>query len=130
MNKKPALLPSIIAMKCPNCRKGKLFTRRSYFPLGKLLEMPEKCPECGQKTELQTGFYFGTGYVSYALSVAFLLIYFFIYKFTIGISIKDNSVLSYLFSGIGILMLLQPWLMRMSRVLYIYMFVKYGSHQE
>ena len=128
MDKKPSTLLSILGMKCPNCRRGNLFSQKSILPLGKLMEMPEKCPVCGQKTELQTGFYFGTGYVSYALSCLFLLIYFFVYKTALGISIKDNSILHYLFSGIGLLILLQPWMMRISRVLYLYMFVKYKSH--
>ncbi|NDC42124.1 MAG: DUF983 domain-containing protein, partial [Chitinophagia bacterium] len=67
--KKPALVPSILKMKCPNCREGNMFSTRSIFPLKRLTDMPERCPVCGQKMELQVGFYYGTGYVSYALSV-------------------------------------------------------------
>ncbi len=31
--------------------------------------MYERCPKCGQLIELETGFWFGTGYVSYALAI-------------------------------------------------------------
>lgn len=124
---KPALLPSILQMKCPNCRKGHMFTNKSILPLNHLLDMPEKCHVCGQKMELEVGFYYGTGYVSYGLSVGLFIFNFIWYWFLIGISYKDYSIFYYLITSIIIVVLLQPWLMRISRVLYLYMFVKYGK---
>jgi hypothetical protein len=38
------------------------------------MRMPENCPVCEQKFDLQTGFYFGTGYVSYGLTIFISLI--------------------------------------------------------
>jgi len=116
-------------MRCPNCHRGSLFTHASVFPLGKLLDMPERCQVCNQKFELEVGFWYGTGYVSYALSVAFIGIMATLFALTIGFSWKDNSI--YLFIGIMIaaLIVFQPWIMRYSRVLYIYVFVKYGRGQ-
>ena len=125
-SEKPALIPSILKMKCPNCRKGNMFTNPSVFPLGRLLEMPERCSVCGQKMEIEVGFYYGTGYVSYALTVGLLGMCFAAYWIFIGLSYKDNSIFYALGSSIAIALLLQPWLMRISRVLYLYMFVKYG----
>lgn len=124
---KPALLPSILKMKCPNCRKGRMFTYPSIFPLGKMLDMPERCPQCGQKMELEVGFYYGTGYVSYGLTVAIVAACFIAYWVILGLSYKDNSVFYALGASVVIALLLQPWLMRMSRVLYLYMFVKFGK---
>lgn len=126
-SEKPALLPSMLNMKCPNCRKGSMFTHKHVLPLNKLLTMPEHCPVCGQKMELEVGFWYGTGYVSYGLSVALFIFNFVWYYFLIGITYKDNSIFYYLFTSIAIVVLLQPWLMRYSRVLYLYMFVKYGK---
>lgn len=97
------------------------------FPLGKLLDMPERCPVCGQKLELEVGFYYGTGYVSYALSVALFFFNLIWYWAIFGLSYKDNSIFYYLITSVTIVVLLQPWLMRISRVLYLYMFVKYGK---
>lgn len=121
------MLPSMLKMKCPNCRKGHMFTNKSIFPLGKLLDMPERCPVCGQKMELEVGFYYGTGYVSYALSVGLFFFNLIWYWGLIGLSYKDNSIFYYLITSVTIVLLLQPWLMRISRVLYLYMFVKYGK---
>jgi len=124
---KPALLPSILRMKCPNCRKGHMFDHKSIFPLKSLLKMPQHCPVCGQKMELEIGFYYGTGYVSYGLCVAIAIAIFVAYAVLVGFSWKDNSIWWYLGITFSMLTLLQPWLMRLSRVLYLYMFVKYGS---
>ncbi len=123
----PALLPAIYKMKCPNCRKGSMYVNKGIFPLKEVLKMPEHCEVCGQKFELEVGFYYGTGFVSYALSVFLLIILFVAYWLLFGFSYKDNSVFICLASSIIILGLLQPWLMRISRVLYLYMFVKYGK---
>ncbi len=126
----PALLPSILSMRCPCCRKGRMFVQPSIFPLSGVLAMPERCEECGQKMELEVGFYYGTGYVSYALTVGLLIVYAVIFAFTKGFSYTDNSVYWFLGTGILGLALLQPWLMRISRVLYLYMFVRYGERME
>jgi uncharacterized protein (DUF983 family) len=126
-DQKPALIPSIFKMKCPNCRKGNMFIQKSIFPLGKMLQMPERCPVCGQKMELEVGFYYGTGYVSYALSVGMLGVVFVAYWLIFGLSYKDSSVFYALGTAVAIVLLLQPWLMRISRVLYLYGFVKYGK---
>lgn len=128
--KTPGLLTSMLKMKCPNCRKGDMFTNKSIFPLGQMLDMPKKCGVCGQKMELEVGFYYGTGYVSYALSVALFFINLTWYWLIFGISVMDNSIFYYLITSITIVVLLQPWLMRISRVLYLYMFVKYGKGGE
>lgn len=124
---KPAAVPAILAMKCPNCRKGRMFRNKGIFPLKGLLDMPERCEVCGQKMELEVGFYYGTGYVSYGLSVALLAIMAVGFGLTYGFSYKDNSVFIFIIGAVLILVLLQPWLMRMSRVLYLWMFVKYGK---
>ena len=129
MSKKPSLLASILGMKCPNCRKGNMFTNPSIFPLGKMMDMPEKCPVCGQKMELEPGFYYGTGYVSYGMSIALSVFNFIWFALFVGISFRDNSIFWYMGINVFLVLLLQPWIMRYSRVLYLNMFVKYGSHE-
>jgi len=89
--------------------------------------MPEQCPVCTQQMELEVGFYYGTGYVSYGLSILLFILILIAYWLIFGISYKDYSIFYYLIASTAIVLLLQPWLMRMSRVLYLYMFVKYGK---
>lgn len=131
MNEKiPNKLISMATMKCPRCRKGNMFSNRSIFPLGKLLDMPEHCPICGQKYEIELGFWYGTGYVSYAVSVATIFIIAIIYALTIGFSYRNNSIYYFIVLMIGSLVILQPWIMRLSRVLYLYVFVHYDKDYQ
>ena len=127
MADKPNILSSILQMKCPNCRKGNMYINKSIFPLKDMMNMPERCPVCGQKMEIEVGFYYGTGYVSYGLSVAIAVFNIVWYAVLVDFSWKDNSVWWYLGITVTMLIVLQPILMRLSRVLYLYMFVKYGS---
>ncbi len=127
-NGSPNVLASIINNKCPRCRTGKLFLNSNPYSFGHAMDMPEHCPVCGQKYELQTGFYFGTGYVSYALSVALLTTIFVAWAVLFGLSFRDNSVFYCLGTAIAILLLLQPLVQRLSRSLWIAFFVRYDKN--
>jgi uncharacterized protein (DUF983 family) len=126
-SEKPNRFISMLKMKCPNCHRGGMFTNNSVFPITKLMDMPETCSHCGLKFEIETGFWFGTGYVSYALSVATIFISAIIFSLTYGFTWRDNSIFIFIGVMISSLVILQPWIMRLSRVLYIYVFVKYKS---
>ncbi len=59
---------AMLALRCPRCHEGRLFTSSTYN-LTKFADMPEVCAVCGQATEPEPGFYFGAMFVSYAFSV-------------------------------------------------------------
>lgn len=120
-----SLVASVLTNRCPRCREGKLFTNPNPYQFKTTMRMPEQCPVCGQPYELQTGFYFGTGYVSYGLSVMTCAISFLLWYFTIGISIYDNRLFWWLGLNAGLLIVLQPLLQRLSRSIWIAFFVKY-----
>ncbi|MBC7552759.1 MAG: DUF983 domain-containing protein [Taibaiella sp.] len=123
--KHPGLMKSVITNKCPHCRKGRLFIDSNPYHLKTSLDMPVNCPVCAQPYELQTGFYFGTGYVSYGLSVLFLMVSFVLWYVLIGISIYDNSVFWWLGICCTLLFLLQPIIQRLSRSVWIAFFVRF-----
>ena len=126
----PNRLVSKLIMKCPSCHKGNMFTNKGIFPLNDLLKMPERCPVCNQKYEIEVGFWYGTGYVSYAISVATIFVMAILYALTVGFSYKNNSIYFFIGVMISALVILQPWIMRYSRVLYLYVFVKYGQSKK
>ena len=98
--------------------------------LSYILDMHETCPVCTQKFDLEPGFWYGTGYISYLLVVLFSAITFIAWWIIIGISTDDNRVLYWLlFNGITVV-ILQPWLMRFSRVVYLNFFVKYNENYD
>jgi uncharacterized protein (DUF983 family) len=115
----------VLSNHCPHCREGHLFISKNPYNLTATMKMPETCPVCGQRFELEQGFYFGTGYVSYALSVLLTGLTFIVWYFTIGISIYNNSIYYWLASNAVCLILLQPILQRLSRSMWIAFFVKY-----
>ena len=94
------------------------------------MQMPITCPSCGQATELEVGFYYGTGYVSYALSVAFTVATFVAWKVLIGMTfdIDDNRIFYWLATDIILLVLTQPLQMRLSRTLWLSWFVSYDAN--
>lgn len=121
-------LGSVLRMQCPRCREGKVFKNKLSIGINKNLSMHQNCPICGQPTEIEVGFYFGTGYVSYALAVAFTASTFVAWLVLIGISIDNNSIYYWLVTNAVLLIILQPWLMRFSRVLWLSWFVPYNPN--
>ena len=87
--------------------------------------MNKECPVCGQPTEIEVGFYYGTSYVSYAMAIAFSVATLIIWYFTIGLSTSDNRFFYWLAVNGFLLVVLQPWLMRLSRSLWISWFVSF-----
>lgn len=124
----PSMILSIVQQKCPNCRTGKMFRQNSIFPLRTMLDMPERCAHCGQKMELEPGFYYGTGYVSYGLSIALTVFNLVWFALIFGIRFSDNSIFWFMGVNVALVLLLQPLLMRYARVIYLYVFVKYRSY--
>jgi hypothetical protein len=92
--------------------------------------MPYNCAVCNQKYDLENGFWYGTGYVSYALAVAVSVLSFIAWLIIIGVSTDDNRIFWWLGLNILFLVILQPWLMRVSRVVYIRFFVRYDKEYE
>ena len=130
---KPNYLWSIITMKCPRCRRGHMFRDNNPFKklkLSHIFNMYDNCPVCNQKYDLETGFWYGTGYVSYALAVAFSAITFIAWLILIGVSVDDNRIFAWLIFNCVLLVVIQPWLMRISRAIYLYFFVSYDEHYE
>jgi hypothetical protein len=91
--------------------------------------MNDHCPVCGQPTEIEVGFYYGTGYVSYALTVAYFVSMFVAWKVLIGMTweLDDNRMFYWLGTTIFLLILLQPILMRLSRSIWLGWFVSYNK---
>jgi hypothetical protein len=125
---KPNLLLSVLGNRCPRCRRGRLFENSNPYNLFKFMLMNGRCPECGQLTEPETGFYFGTGYVSYALAVATSVATFIAWWVLLGFSLDDNSVFWWLGVNGLVLVLLQPLLMRLSRSIWLAFFVYYDKN--
>jgi uncharacterized protein (DUF983 family) len=129
---KPSYLLSTLSNRCPRCRRGEIFQIKNAYALkgNRYMKMNEHCPLCGQATELEIGFYYGTGYVSYFLTIFLSAISFALWWILIGISSDDNRVFWWLGINTVVLIFLQPPLMRFSRTLWLSWFVKYDPNWE
>ncbi len=92
--------------------------------------MHEDCPVCRQKFDLEPGFWYGTGYVSYALMVFLSATTFAAWWVLIGISTEDNRIIYWLIINAVLIVVLQPWFMRLSRVIYLNFFVSYNENYD
>lgn len=122
--KKPLLLPALLTGKCPNCRRGYVWTQRHIFPLNTMLRLKDDCEVCGQRLlhERNNG-----GGINYALTMVLFFLNLVWYWPIFGMSYLDNSIFWYLGTSITVVVLLQPWLMRFSRMIYLYFFIQYGK---
>jgi hypothetical protein len=90
--------------------------------------MHATCPVCAQPTEIEVGFYYGTSFLSYAITVLFSAITFVAWWLLFGFSLNDNSIFYWLGVNALLLISIQPPLMRVSRTLWLSWFVKYDAN--
>jgi hypothetical protein len=125
---KPNYFLALLQNKCPRCRHGKLFENRTSWRLNRNLKMHKQCPVCGQPSEIEVGFYYGTGYVSYGLTVVLSVASFAAWYLIIGMSVDDNRFFYWLIFNAILLIVLQPYLMRLSRTMWLSFFVRYNPN--
>jgi uncharacterized protein (DUF983 family) len=123
-------LSTVFGCWCPRCREGKLFKYNVSLRLKRNMEMNDRCPVCGQPTDIEVGFYYGTGYVSYLIGIVITVLTFIVWFLTIGFSFTDSRFLIWITANSVFLLVLQPWLMRFSRSLWLSFFVPYEPDWE
>ena len=126
--KHPGYLVAVLTNKCPRCREGFLYKEKSAYKLRSIVKMVEICPVCGQPTEIEVGFYYGTGYVSYVLSIGVCVASFILWWAIVGFSLNDNRFFWWIGFNATLLVVLQPPLMRLSRTMWLSWFVKYDPN--
>ncbi len=124
----PGLLRSILKNKCTRCRKGNIFRYSNAYDFKNMMKMYDNCTECGQALEPEVGFYYGTGFVSYGLSVMICALSFILWIITIGISLNDSRIFWWMGANAILLLVIQPLLMRISRTIWLAFFIHY-DHQ-
>ncbi|NDC40901.1 MAG: DUF983 domain-containing protein [Chitinophagia bacterium] len=118
-SKKRSSVVALLSMKCPQCQGGDIFSQKGIFPLKHLADVNMHCSVCGLKMVSERNN--GAG-INYALTVIVFFLNLCWYWPIFGLSYTDNSTYYYLASSTVITVLLQPWLMRLSRAMYVYAF--------
>ena len=113
-------LDSIILGTCTVCHEESMYKEQNPSQLGRIFDMHERCSHCGTKYKIEPSFFFGAMYVSYGLGVAvsvavFVITYFFF----------DMGVFSTFIAITIALIVLMPLLIRISRNIWINLFLNY-----
>ncbi|MET0298906.1 MAG: DUF983 domain-containing protein [Flavitalea sp.] len=118
----------LLACKCPRCRRGDMFASKNPWKLNTTMKMNPSCAVCGQPFDIEVGFYYGSGYVSYALSVAISVASFIAAWVIVGFSLQDNRFFYWMFFNAILLIAAQPYLMRVARTGWLAFFIGYNKN--
>ena len=113
---------SVVNNKCPRCHKGNFFETSNPYNLKKFARLNDTCPVCGENFRREPGYYFGASYVSYALTVGYSIALFLLLCVIFSVDVV-NFMIILIVSMIALL----PLFYRLSRIIWIHFFVKYGG---
>lgn len=116
---------SIITGTCPVCHEESMYKENNPYKLGSIHKMHEKCSNCGTKYQMEPSFFYGAMYVSYGLGVAIAVA-----TFIITFVFLQAEVFTAFISIIVVLTLLMPVIMRLSRNIWINLFLNYKPKSE
>ncbi|WP_440880219.1 DUF983 domain-containing protein [Tenacibaculum sp. C7A-26P2] len=122
---KGSKLYSIFRNKCPRCHEGDFFKYKISFNPKKISTLHDNCSECNLKYMMEPSFFFGAMYVNYAIAVALFVAIFIIAKVFIGLSILHSFI-----SIVIVSLLLTPVSLRLSRIIWINLFVSYKQQNN
>lgn len=118
-------LVSLLKLRCPKCRKGKMFRFSSYSFKG-ISPMNKSCPNCKISYQLEPSFFYGSMYVSYALGVAMAVA---TYLLLLLLGFGKNMVLSIMVIAITII-LFAPYNYQLSKVIWASFFINYDPKKS
>jgi uncharacterized protein (DUF983 family) len=120
---KGSKLYSILFNKCPKCHVGKFWA--SDNPFKNMFFSTENscktCENCSLDYELEIGFWYGSMYVSYAISVAVMLLFWSLTTFLFSTITTFNEILIIVIA----IILVSPLNYHVSRLIWINFFIKY-----
>lgn len=122
MFKKGVKLYSIITGNCPKCHEESMYTNRNPYQLSAAFSMYETCSCCGTKYKIEPSFFYGSMYVSYAVSIAFAVGAFILSHFIFHAEINTIFL-----SIMGTLIVFMPVILRLSRNIWINLFIDYDA---
>ena len=122
MFKKGSKVYSIFTGTCPKCQEESMYTNKNPYVLTETLSMHENCSNCGTKYKIEPSFFYGAMYVSYAVGIAFAVAAYVISSF-----VFDASLNGIFIAIIATLIGFMPVIMRISRNIWINIFMSYDK---
>ncbi len=113
---------SIFTGTCPKCQQESMYETKNPYKLNDVLKINDKCSHCGTKYRLEPSFFYGSMYVSYGVGIAFAVA-----AFVISYLFLGSSLLTAFFAIVGTMLVFGPIIMRLSRNIWINMFMSYDK---
>ncbi|MFQ3182374.1 MAG: hypothetical protein ACJA17_000408 [Polaribacter sp.] len=124
MFKRGTKIYSVLNAKCPRCHEGDFFKYTFTFNPSKITQLHDNCPKCNLRYMMEPSFFYGAMYVNYGITVALSVVTFLI------ASLAFEAMLLQSFAAIIVtLLLLTPLNLRLSRIIWINMFVNYETNE-
>lgn len=122
MFQKGSKLYSIINYKCPRCQQGDFFKHKFTYHLKKVIQQKRTCSHCNLQYKLKPSFFLEAMYLSYGVFIALIVLTFAIsslfFQFNVSLSILTSII---------VLLVLLPIFLRLSRIIWINLFIHYNS---
>ena len=120
---KGSKLYSILFNKCPKCHIGNFWTSNNPFKnmFFSNNNTCKTCKNCSLFYELETGFWYGSMYVSYAISVGVMLLFWTLTNFFYPLIDVINEILIIVIA----ILLVSPLNYHISRLIWINFFIRY-----
>ncbi len=115
-------LYSILFGACPKCHQESMYDNKNPYALPDTLRMNEKCSHCNLKYQMEPSFFYGSMYVSYGVGIAFAVT-----AFVISYLIFESSLVTAFIAIVITLIVFMPIIMRLSRNIWINLFVGYDK---
>jgi uncharacterized protein (DUF983 family) len=120
MLKKGTKIYSILTGSCPRCHQENMYVNKNPYNISETMKMHDHCSYCGLKYKMEPNFFFGAMYVSYALAVALSILIFSIVILLFHLTVTQGFV-----TILITLILMMPWVTRISRNIYINFFAHF-----
>lgn len=108
---------------CPKCHQESMYQNKNPYALNDVLKINETCSHCNTRYRMEPSFFFGSMFVSYAVGIAFAIA-----AFLISYLILETSLLTAFFIIVGTLVVFAPIIMRLSRNIWINLFMSYDKN--
>jgi len=116
---------SIITGTCPVCQNESMYKETNPYKVSSVFHMHERCSHCHTKYKMEPSFFYGAMYVSYGVGIAFATV-----AFLISFLLLKLNLLPSFFVIVGTLIVFFPIILRISRNIWINIFMHYKSHKS
>lgn len=115
-------LYSILFGACPKCHQESMYVNKNPYAISEVLKMNDTCSNCNLRYQIEPSFFYGSLYVNYGVGIAFAVA-----AFIISFVILEYSAMVGFISIVVTLVCFFPIIMRLSRNIWINIFVKYDK---